>query len=407
MQKINTSMIQLKSRFDMKIKMSSKENDQKMKKIGVVVHGPQIVDTGFAAIIIEHLANYGQVKALLGGTMGRTAVIDAELETTIDINQKLLPSQSIDLLSKDSDMVILINYGKSIITGHAFGYKVFGRCKNNPELIQIERPGELDGTVIPWNNNVKNVAEDLAKELNLIFLSPSQVIEGMEDKDVNNLFGEEETVYRKIAGVSPDENIFLNGIVVGKSNSADITLVAINGKLTKIIGGILKEHGVEKLGKIDLNSAVVKTGLLRRSKIQPRIIEKIAHEGFDKEHPKLNISYLSHAAEDIYKLKDSDLVVTVGDDTTLVAADILYRFKVPIIGITDGDLDRVVEEGFRTVGSMIVELESGWDDIIGKKIFLELFNGRQTMEIENIENFKSKIIQIISNTTSTYNLKHN
>ena len=116
---------------------------------------------------------------------------------------------------------------------------------------------------------------------------------------------------------------------------------------------------------------------------------------------------MSHAAEDIYKLKDSDLVVTVGDDTTLVAADILYRFRVPIIGITDGDLDRVVEEGFRTVGSMIVELESGYDDIIGKKIFLELFNGRQTMEIENIENFKSKIIQIISNTTSRYNLKHN
>jgi hypothetical protein len=116
---------------------------------------------------------------------------------------------------------------------------------------------------------------------------------------------------------------------------------------------------------------------------------------------------LSHAAEDIYKLKDSDLVVTVGDDTTLVAADILYRFNVPIIGITDGDLDRVVEEGFRTVGSMIVELESGWDDIIGNKIFLELFNGMQTMEIENIENFKSQIIQIISSTTSRYNLKHN
>ena len=134
---------------------------------------------------------------------------------------------------------------------------------------------------------------------------------------------------------------------------------------------------------------------------------KNQQDSYKKVNSKLNISYLSHAAEDIYKLKDSDLVVTVGDDTTLVAADILYRFNVPIIGITDGDLDRVVEEGFRTVGSMIVELESGWDDIIGNKIFLELFNGMQTMEIENIENFKSQIIQIISSTTSRYNLKHN
>ncbi len=199
----------------------------------------------------------------------------------------------------------------------------------------------------------------------------------------------------------------LNGIVVGKSTSSDVTLIAKNGILTQILGGKIKEHGVEKLGRIELDSAVVKTGLLRRSRIKPRIIERNNEQIYNKDNSKLNISYLSHAAEDIYKLKDSDLVVTVGDDTTLVAADILYRFRVPIIGITDGDLDRVVEEGFRTVGSMIVELESGYDDIIGEKIFSELFNGHQTMEIENIENFKNKIIQIISNTTSRYNLKHN
>ncbi len=51
-----------------------------MIKIGVVVHGPQIVDTGFAEKILGLLENYGDVKALLGGTMGRTAVIDARLE---------------------------------------------------------------------------------------------------------------------------------------------------------------------------------------------------------------------------------------------------------------------------------------------------------------------------------------
>ncbi len=124
-----------------------------MIKIGVVVHGPQIVDTGFAKKILGLLENYGNVTARLGGTMGRTAVIDAEMEKVIDINQKLLPSQSIDKISENSDVVILINYGKSNITGHAFGYKVFKRCKGVPELIQIERPGEPDGTVIPWNEN--------------------------------------------------------------------------------------------------------------------------------------------------------------------------------------------------------------------------------------------------------------
>ncbi|MFY9637497.1 MAG: DUF2117 domain-containing protein [Methanobacterium sp.] len=376
-------------------------------KIGVVVHGPQIVDTGFAEKILSLLGNYGMVKARLGGTMGRTAVIDAKLEDVIDISLKLLPSQSIDKISKDSDVVFLINYGKSIVTGHAFGYKVMSRCKSDPDLIQIERPGESDGSVIPWKPHLNDMAEKVANDLNLKVISPSSVVDSMETNSLYNSIDDENVVYRKIAGVSVDENIFLNGIVIGKSTSSDVTLVAKNGILTQILGGKIKEHGVEKLGRIELESAVVKTGLLRRSRIKPRIIERNNEQIYNKDNSKLNISYLSHAAEDIYKLKDADLVVTVGDDTTLVAADILYRFRVPIIGITDGDLDRVVEDGFRTVGSMIVELESGYDDIIGEKIFSELFNGRQTMEIENIENFKNKIIQIISSTTSRYNLKHN
>ena len=100
------------------------------------------------------------------------------------------------------------------------------------------------------------------------------------------------------------------------------------------------------------------------------------------------VAYLDHAAEDIYKLKDTDLVVTVGDDTTLVAADILFRFNVPVFGITDGDLDKVVENGFKAHGSTIIELESGWDDIIGDKIYREYFKGIETIEIDNIENFK-------------------
>ncbi len=326
----------------------------------------------------------------------------------MDIKQKLLPSQSIDKFSGLADVIFLINYGKSSVTGHAFGYKVFGRCCSDPELIQIERPGESDGTVIPWKCNTKGMAEKVAKDLNLKVMSPTTVIWGMGEQTIFNMVGEESTaLYRKIAGVSPDENIFLNGIVVGKSTSSDVTLVAEKGILTEILGGKIKKHGVEKLGKIDLERAVVKTGLLRRSRVEPRIIERREGEKIKKENSKLNISYLCHAAEDVYKLKNSDLVVTVGDDTTLVAADILYRFKVPIIGITDGDIDRVVEHGFKTVGSMIVELESGWDDIIGEKIFSELFNGKETLEIENIENFKSKLIQIISSTTSKYNLKHN
>ena len=49
-------------------------------KIGVIVHGPNIIDSGYALKLISILKGYGNVKARLGGTMGRTAVIDASLE---------------------------------------------------------------------------------------------------------------------------------------------------------------------------------------------------------------------------------------------------------------------------------------------------------------------------------------
>ena len=92
----------------------------KMEKIniGVIVHGPGIVDTGYARKIIELLANYGNVSCKLGGTMGRTAVIDAKLEDVIDIKEKLLPSQSIKKLSESNDILFLLNYGKSTINNN-------------------------------------------------------------------------------------------------------------------------------------------------------------------------------------------------------------------------------------------------------------------------------------------------
>lgn len=359
-------------------------------KIGIVVHGPGIVDSGYARKIIKLLVEYGEVKARLGGTMGRTAVIDARLEDVIDIKHKLLPSQSIQAFADEGvDLVVLLNYGKSRETGHTFGYKVQKKAGKTP-LIQIERPGEVDGSVVCWRGDVDELAREIAGKLNLRLLDGLQV-EG-ETEGRTGFTAEEGRIHRTVAGVSPGENIFVNSMVVGKSTSHRVTLVAEDGVLTQITGGVLKEHGAMKLGVIDLKKAIIKTGLLRNATVEPRIIESSKIPG----RSLYSVAYLDHAAEDIYQLKDADLVVTVGDDTTLVAADILFRFNVPIFGITDGDLDKVVEKGFKAHGSVIIELESGWDDIVGEKIFRECFNGKETIEIDNIENFKNDLIQIIN-----------
>ena len=444
-------------------------------EIGVVVHGPGIVDSGWAERIIDFLSNFGNVQCRLGGTMGRTAVIDARLEDKIDISLKLLPSQSLELFNRDhTDVIFLLNYGKSPETGRVFGYKVFTHYfkqisnedflatnhkplyESSIPVIQIERPGEEDGAIISWNVvlnqqleksrkskrarlglgdknmleslsfNFEELFDGLKAALDLIEVTPEEVVneyfsnnqESEDDKSIEKLlqsYDDYETshyTYRKIHGVSPDENIFINGIVVGYSNADSIVLVARDGLIVDIINGTIKYHGLEKLGPVDLERVIVKTGLLRKSDdINPRILahdeihlndtERNLYSGeISEDEYSFKVAYVDHAAYDIYKFKDFDLVVTIGDDTSLVASDILYRFNIPIIGITDGDLDKVVENGFVNEKSTFIEVSSGFDDIVGQYIHEEIFYSKDTLEVpfdeeaHSVDEFKNAILNV-------------
>lgn len=433
-------------------------------KIGIVVHGPNIIDSGYALKIINILKDFGEVHCRLGGTMGRTAVIDASLENLIDISAKRLPSGSVKLFLKENvDVIVLLNYGKSSVTGHTFGFKVFKNSffddliKNkingqSIDFIQIERPSEIDGDIIHWIGNNNDLTLKLAELLDLNVLKPEKIVNKYFKDDLNifkkidsdnldnsldtnhNLnndnkndtnkhnTSEDNEKIRNIHGVSPNENIFVNGIVVGKSRSEKLALVSKNNEIVDIIGGDIKPHGVEKLGSVDIDKVIVKTGLLRRTNPKPRIVANVNSDNNDY----LNVAFVDHAAEDIYNLKDVDLAVTVGDDTTLVASDIFYRFNVPVIGITDGDLDKVVEKGYITDGSTIIELKSGFDDIVGRSIFKNLFNSKYYLKLpiemdnnhnfknndynENVkskifEDFKKEVFKIVNNITIEYKIK--
>ena len=373
-------------------------------EIGIVVHGPNIIDSGWALKLIKLLSNYGNVSARLGGTIGRTAVIDASLENIIDISKKLVPSDSLKLFyDLNVDVIFLINYGKSNVTGQVFGYKVYNHyvskiAENNISVIQIERPGESDGSIISWNGNNDELISDLSQKLDISIVSPKKIFNDHFKQDtIDNT-----SVQRIVHGVSVDENIMVNSIVIGKANSDKIVLIAKDGYIVDIIGGTIKKHGIEKLGKIDLENAIIKTGLLRKSKVTPRVL------GHKKSKKDFKIAFLDHAGEDVYRFKDADLVVTVGDDTTLIASDILYRFNIPIIGITDGDLDKVVEDGFKAKNSIIFEFESGTDDIVGNKIFDLIFNNEKILikpyTSNNVEDFKNLIIKIIKVLNCKYNI---
>ena len=368
-------------------------------KIGVVVHGPNIIDSGYALKLINLIKNYGDVKARLGGTMGRTAVIDANLENVIDISKKLVPSDSLKIFYEDNvDLIFLLNYGKSDVRGQVFGYKVFNHYFKKVQdykipVIQIERPGEDDGSIIQWTGS-SSIINELSEKLDLKIITPDEIYENHIKHDGLD------TNQRIIHGVSPGENIMVNSVVIGKTTSDKLVLKVKDNYIVDIEGGIIKKHGLEKLGEIDLESAIVKTGLLRHAKVNPHIISHDKSDGY-------KVSFLDHAGEDVYKFNDSDLVITVGDDTTLISSDILYRFNIPVIGITDGDLDKVVENGFVVENSVIFELESGFDDKVGQNIKKLIFNDNiVTFEFSNILQVESKIIEIINNMNCKYKINH-
>ncbi|RAP49334.1 MAG: hypothetical protein BZ133_08205 [Methanosphaera sp. SHI613] len=368
--------------------------------IGVIVHGPGIIDSGCAVKIINMLSTMGNVSCRLGGTMGRTAVIDASLENIIDISKKLLPSQSIKLMAQDNDILFLLNYGKSQVTGHTFGYKVYTNSNTNAKMIQIERPAEDDGVIISWSDKIdEEFLEELSERLNLPVIS-SDVAEKLAigESSIND---DESIIKRKVAGVSPGENIMMNGVIIGRVTGDELIIMAEDDRIIAMDGGIIKEHGLEKLGQVDLKKAIIKTGLLRKSEnVTPRIIR---HDDEDD----LTAVYLDHAAEDIYKYRNNSIIVSVGDDTTLLSSDILYRFERPVIGITDGDLDKVVQKAFKMENSLIIQVESGWDDIVGKKIFDDIFNQQQIMTIDSIDSLKNEILALISQLDIEYHIVDN
>ena len=101
------------------------------------------------------------------------------------------------------------------------------------------------------------MAHELSEKLDLDIVTPEEVYESHIKQD-NAGFNQ-----RIVHGVSPGENIMVNSVVIGKTNSDKLTLIAKDNHIVDIVGGELKGHGLEKLGEVDLESAIIKTGLFK------------------------------------------------------------------------------------------------------------------------------------------------
>ncbi|HUI39718.1 MAG TPA: DUF2117 domain-containing protein [Methanothrix sp.] len=330
-------------------------------RIGVVVHGPEIVDSGSALKLIGYLKKFGEVAAVLGGTMGRLAVIDAGLEDLIAISSRRRPSEALRSLGSASDQLIILTQSKARETGLVFGSKVAAAAMTAKPLIQIDCAGRFVAELV---GETGDFSSEVSSDLGFDLLTPPKITGPFRDKGM---------VRRTLTGVLPGEQISINGTVVARATDSSVEIVASGGRIIDIKGAEPKIHGLEKLSSVDLERAIIRSGEIRRTSSRPRL----------KECHGEGAVLIDHSAEDAFEIaKGASTAVTIGDDTTAIAADILARLGIKVIGIVDGDLDGLASRTAIPKGSVILTVEPGNDDLLGRRVKKELFENNSRADLE-------------------------
>lgn len=343
------------------------------RMIGILFHGPEVFDSGWARRIINAMETVDSVRCVLAGTMGRTAVFDSGLED-IEFPGKM-PGACLRDLASEVNAVVLANFGKSEHSGLVFGGMVVERAGVHVPTVQIECSGPF---FVEWIEGCDSQVVHVLREMGLsrrvqIRIKPS-------------VWEAQGRVYRRMTTAAPGDFILVDGIMVGRATGAEVVLACENGHLVEIQGADVKEHGIEKLdrlGGVDLYTVkLASTPTIRRTEHTPRIQEKKG----------CGVAFVDHAGMYVYDLAhDVEGVVSVGDDTTAVVGDVLYRFQIPVIGIVDGDEDVVLRNGHFTSGSVTLTVQE--DDRFGLKVFAVVFENKRKIAA-SFEEVRDRIVEL-------------
>lgn len=329
--------------------------------IGILFHGPEVFDSGWARSILAALSEMGPVRCVLAGTMGRTAALDSGLPG-IEC-PGLQPSEILKQLQIDSDGVVFASCGKCLSSGLLHGSMIAARAGVSIPLVQIECSG---GVFVEWNAGSRpEVLEVLKRRLGL---TSHEKIENPA-----SCWGENGRTYRRLATAAVGDFVLVEGIVIGKATRDDVVIECEERRIVRVTGAEIKTHGLEKLerlGGVDLRTVkIASTRALRGTEHTPRVVPQ-AGKG---------IAFVDHTAMAVYdRTRGTEGAVTVGDDTTAIIGDILFRFQKRVIGITDGDKDVILEDARMTPGSVVLTVRE--DDVFGLRVFSEIFEGRAVID---------------------------
>ena len=343
--------------------------------IGILFHGPEVFDSGWAKKIVQALSSAGPLHCVLAGTMGRTAAIDSGLP---DIQcPGMQPSQILKELQSKVSQVIFANYGKSPDSGLTHGAMIAANANVDIPLVQIECSA---GWFVELNaGGSSTVTEILELQLGLQRHDPIHA--------PSSLWEQNGMICRKLITAAVGDFVLVDGIVIGRAVGGEIVIECQGRHIIKTSGIQIKTHGLEKLdhrGGIDLKSVkLATTRTLRRMDHTPRIIKQTGK----------GMAFVDHSAIRIYdQVRNVEGAVTVGDDTTAIVGDILYRFGIPVIGITDGDRDVILVNARMTPGSVIFTVRQ--DDVFGLTVFSKVFQDRSIIE-ESFNTVRAQISAMI------------
>ncbi|MGD9643207.1 MAG: DUF2117 domain-containing protein [Elusimicrobiales bacterium] len=338
--------------------------------IGVLFHGPEVFDSGWAARVLRA---FPRARFMLAGTMSRTALHDSGLEGVAAPG--LQPSRCVKLLGGDCSAVLLATCSKSVRSGLVFGSLVAGRAGGKVPLAQAEFSGPV------YSVHSGKCPASLLAGLKKLGLAPAASPESRID-----LWHERGLTCRRMTTAEKNDYVLVNGIIVGRAEGGEIVLSAKGRSIVEMRGLKAKAHGLEKLerlGGVDLASAKLASAARLRSPAAARV-GKSAGDG---------VVFIDHAGMHVYSLAaQAGGAVTVGDDTTAVCGDILRRFGVPVIGIVDGDGDGLHPAGGLAPGSTVFTVKA--DDKAGVMVREKIFSGKERSG-DSFREIKTKIAVLI------------
>ena len=173
--------------------------------------------------------------------------------------------------------------------------------------------------------------------------------------------------------VAAGEPLFVNGVFTGTVVSPEVKAYIKGGRIVRLEGVSAKETGLARLGGVDAREAKFKSGYIRY-KAGPACDVPV-------RYGKGRMAVIDHIAFSSLESIDPDTVcaLTVGDDTTEVAGDVLARRGVRVIGITDGDRDGVLKGPVRACGSIVFKVLGTTDDEAGAALAKKI-RGHDTFE---------------------------